>query len=281
MEKYNFNRLDDSFFYLFIFLAFSFCLIHAGRRSFRQPKPTEQIKEPIIVAEEFIPRHNLWQRIYHWTNATAISILFISGWMIYQPEGFFPSSHPPAYWFWWHQWGTAILLVSLLGHLIYEGLIVRALNPMGVNQKELSRLVEMIKNFLGISKSYPRSSKYHPAQIFFHWLVAGNVFLLILTGMVIWKPWRAFLPLSLLGLGWEFIFYNRLLHGFLSASLLGLLIGHIYFALFIKKNWPEAKSMITGQIKLRHYLEAHLLELSKPAPLPPNNARSPRSILRK
>ncbi|MGQ9695757.1 MAG: hypothetical protein ACUVWV_13560 [Thermodesulfobacteriota bacterium] len=49
----------------------------------------------------------------------------------------------------------------------FEGLIVRALNPMGVNQKELSRLVEMIKNFLGISKSYPRSSKYHPAQIFF------------------------------------------------------------------------------------------------------------------
>ncbi len=260
MAEYNSYRLDESFFYFWALLALFFCGLHAARRAFRQPQPTETIKELIGGAEDFLQRHNLWQRIYHWTNAAAIFILFGSGWMIYQPTNLFSSVRPPAYWFLWHQWGTAILLVSLIGHLIYESFIARISNPMAITRKEFRHLLAMIKNFLGLSKYYPRSGKYHPAQIFFHWAIAGNIFLLILTGMVIWKPMRELLPLSLFGLGWNFIFYNRILHLFFSASLLSFLIGHIYFALFIMRNWPEAKSIITGQIKLRDYLETHTLQ---------------------
>lgn len=259
MEEYNPHRLDEFYFYLFIWLAFLACGTHAARRAFRQPKVTEPARELIIHPKEFRIRHNLAQRIYHWTNAVAILILTISGVMLYQPAKFFSSVHPPAYWFLWHEWGTALLLVTLVFHLLYESFVVRVLNPMAINQREIRRLAEMTKNFLGLSKFYPCSGKYHPAQIFFHWAVAANVFLLILTGMVIWKPWRIMLPLSLLGVGWEFIYYNRILHAFFSASLLSLLIGHIYFALLIKKNWPETKSMITGQIRLGDYLDSHTL----------------------
>jgi hypothetical protein len=42
--------------------------------------------------------------------------------------------------------------------------------------------------------------------------VAANLILLILTGFMICKHFRDLLPLSLFGLGWDFIFYNRLLH---------------------------------------------------------------------
>lgn len=257
MAAYNFYRLDESFFYFFGLLALIFCGLHAARRAFRQPNPSEQIEGIIVDPEEFLLRHKLLQRIYHWTNATAVIILFISGWMIYQPADLFSSSRHPAYWFRWHQWGAAILLVTLTFHSIYESFIVRTSNPMAINQNELRRMRQMMENFLGFSKYYPRSGKYHPAQIFFHWVVAGNILLLILTGMIIWKPMREFLPLSLLGLGWKFIFYNRILHAFFSASLFSFLIGHIYFALFIKKNWPAAKSIITGKIKLCDYLEEH------------------------
>jgi cytochrome b subunit of formate dehydrogenase len=86
---------------------------------------------------------------------------------------------------------------------------------------------------------------------------AGNLFLLILTGFVLWKPFRDLLPISLFGLGWDFIYYNRLFHGFLSASLAASLIVHFYFALLIKKNWVETKSMITGRVPAREYLESH------------------------
>ena len=65
------------------------------------------------------------------------------------------------------------------------------------------------------------------------------------------------LPLSLFGLGWDFIYFTRILHGFFSATLFASLIGHLYFALFIKTNWPEAKSMVTGRMPLREYLTSH------------------------
>ncbi|MFH1754521.1 MAG: cytochrome b/b6 domain-containing protein, partial [Candidatus Latescibacterota bacterium] len=78
---------------------------------------------------------------------------------------------------------------------------------------------------------------------------------LILTGMVLWKPFRGFLPLTLFGLGWDFIFFSRVIHGFFSATLIASLIGHLYFALFVKTNWPVTKSMMTGRMSLLESLE--------------------------
>jgi cytochrome b subunit of formate dehydrogenase len=175
-------------------------------------------------------------------------VLIISGWMIYQPQKLSLLEDTPSRWFLWHSWGIALLLVGLVFHVIYESFIAGRPNPMVINRAEVKRILFIFKNFFGLSKAYPSTAKYHPGQIFFHWIVTGNLFLLILTGFVIWKPLRDLLPLSLFGLGWNFIFYSRLLHGFFSATLIASLIGHIYFALFIKKNWKETKSMITGRV---------------------------------
>lgn len=128
---------------------------------------------------------------------------------------------------------------------------------MAVNRAEAGRILAVFRNFFGLSRSYPLAGKYHPGQIFFHWAVAGNLFFLVLTGMALWKPFRDLLPLTLLGLGWNFIFFCRILHGFFSAALMASLIGHLYFALLIRKNWPETKSMVTGRISLRDYLQSH------------------------
>ena len=83
---------------------------------------------------------------------------------------------------------------------------------MAVSLAEVKRFSSIFKNFFGLSKSYPLAGKYHPGQILFHWVVAANLILLILTGFMICKHFRDLLPLSLFGLGWDFIFYNRLLH---------------------------------------------------------------------
>jgi len=262
MADYDLYRLDERIFFAFIIAGLIFCLGHAARRAFRQPVPTEPAQkedQATPAKKEKIPRHNLFQRVYHWGNAAAVIMLVVSGWMIYQPRGFPVLPGSPSEWFFWHGWGVALLLVGLAFHAVYESFIARSPNPMAVNRAEMVRILAICRNFLGLSKSYPRATKYHPGQILFHWAVAGNLFLLILTGFVIWKPFRDFLPLSLFGLGWDFIFYSRLLHGFFSATLVASLIGHFYFALGIKKNWPETKSMITGQIPLRQYLESHSL----------------------
>lgn len=248
MARYDLYRLDGRIFWAFIIAGLVFCIVHAGRRAFRQPVSTELPLEKKDEKEEEKERYTLFQRIYHWTNAVAIVTLAISGWMVYQPRGLLSLEDIPSKWFLWHRWGVALLLVSLASHVIYESFIARGTNPMVVNRTQVKKTLAIFKNFFGFSEYYPLATKYHPGQIFFHWVVTGNLFLLILTGFIIWKPFRDLLPLSPLGLGWDFIFYNRLLHGFFSATLVANLIGHFYFALCIKKNWKETKSMFTGRV---------------------------------
>ncbi len=259
MANYNLYRLDDRIFFAFIFAGLIFCAVHAARRAFRQPVSTELPSGGSSlsdVKEEEIQRHTIFQRLYHWLNAVAVLTLTISGWMIYQPRGIF-SARPAFDGFFWHRWGVALLLVGIAFHIVYESFISKEANPMAVNRREANKILAIFRNFFGLSKSYPLPTKYHPGQIFFHWAAAGNLFLLILTGFVLWKPFRDLLPLSLFGLGWDFIYYNRLFHGFLSATLAASLIGHFYFALLIKKNWVETKSMITGRVPAHEYLESH------------------------
>lgn len=262
MADYNLYRLDDRIFWAFLLAGLIFCLVHAIRRSFRQPHPTEPPeKERSLPAkeEEEIERHTLFQRIFHWSNSVAVILLTISGWMIYRPKEISSLTGTPSFWFFWHRWGVALLLIGLAFHIIYESFIASGSNPMVVNRKEARKIFTILKNFFGLSKSYPVATKYHSGQIFFHWVVAGNLFLLTLTGFVIWKPFRDLLPLLLFGAGWDFIFYSRLLHGFFSATLIASLFGHIYFAVLIKKNWPEAKSMLTGRVSLHEHLKSHSL----------------------
>ena len=258
MADYNLYRVDDRVFLVFVAAALAFCLIHAARRAFRQPQPPEA-QEVHLAEDEEINRHTLFQRIYHWANSAAIFTLLISGWMMYQPRQILTLEGTTSEWFFWHRWGIALLLVGIAAHILHEAFIAEEANPMVFNRAEVQRILSIFKNFFGLSKNYPLAGKYHTGQIFFHWAVAGNIFILILTGMVLWKPFRDFLPLSLFGLGWDFIYFSRVIHGFFSATLIASLIGHLYFALFIKKNWPETKSMITGRMPLREYLDSHSL----------------------
>jgi len=262
ISDYNIYRLDEKIFWTFIIIGLVFCVVHAARRAFRQPIPTKptQIMPPAKFAGiKEMGRYTLFQRIYHWANTAAIFTLLFSGWMIYRFRPLFLLEGTTSEYFTWHRWGVGLLLVGIAFHVIYESFVARDPNPMIFSLTEAKKILAILKNFFGLSRFYPLATKYHPGQIFFHWAVAGNVFCLILTGFVLWKPLRDLLPLSLLGLGWDFIFYCRVLHGFFSATLIASLMGHIYFALFIKKNWTETKSMFTGSVPLQDYLESHAL----------------------
>ncbi len=259
MADYNLYRIGEGVIFGLAAAALAFCLIHAARRAFRQPKPTDlpENRTTTAAVPDEMERHSLLQRIYHWSNAAAVLILAFSGLMIYRPRQIPTLEQTTSGWFFWHLWGVALLLIGVSAHMIYESFIVPGANPMALNRSEIRRIAGALKHFMGLSRNYPLAGKYHGGQIVFHWAVAANLFLLILTGMVLWKPLRDLLPLSLVGLGWDFIFLSRILHGFFSATLIACLIIHFYFALFIQKNWPEAKSMITGRISPNEYLTSH------------------------
>lgn len=209
---------------------------------------------------EEIKRYTVPQRIFHWVNAFIIFVLFISGLAIYAPYLFASMNIPPSTWFKVHMWFVPLFLAGVAFHIVHAAFFLDRLGNLWFGRAEQRRLVIIIKNFFGITNEYPKLGKYHPAQILTHWAFLANLLALTLTGFILWKPLRHLIPFRLFGFGWDFIFFNRILHGFFTASLAAMIIGHVYFAVFIKKNWPELKAMFTGTITLEEYKRYHEIE---------------------
>jgi hypothetical protein len=68
----------------------------------------------------------------------------------------------------------------------------------------------------------------------------------VLTGAMLWAPLRALLPLRVLGLGWDVVFFNRVLHGWFTATLLALVLAHVYLAVLVPGNRSRPSSMAPG-----------------------------------
>jgi formate dehydrogenase subunit gamma len=269
--RYAGYRLDDLVFWGLPLLAFLVCAVHAARRAFRQPTPTEgEGTEGSLGQEEagspegrakpvirrVMVRYTAAQRAFHWANAAICITLLLSGLAIYSP-GLFAGSLPTATWFGWHRWLAVVLMGGIVFHAVYGAYIHDSLAFMWFDRDMFNRLVQIAKNFLGLSPVYPKYTKYHPMQMGTHWMIAGSLFALIITGLILWRPTRILLPLDLLGLGWDFIYFCRTLHGFFAGAFLALLIGHLYFAVMIKKNWIMTKSMFTGRVDYDYYVRSH------------------------
>lgn len=212
-------RLPDAAFWALVAASVLFCLVHAARRSLGRAATPQG-------AAGAAARHSAFQRFFHWANATAVAILLISGLAIYGSLSLGNLGRTTAFWFAWHLWISPAYAALLVAHVLYE---YRA--PGHVDE---------------MWPAGATPGKYDRAQILFHWAVALNLAALVLTGAMLWKPLRALLPLRLLGLGWEFVFVNRVLHGLFTGTLLALLLAHVYFALLVRDNWPRLRSMVLG-----------------------------------
>lgn len=221
MPPYTLFRLPDTAFWLVVLCGALFCLGVAATRAVRPPAPSGA-----FPWEGGAERHTLFRRVFHWGSFLSVAILLFSGLAMYRSPILPDPGGPAALWFAWHLWGTPAFLALMAAHIIHEYRVSG----------------EPLHMWLGRHGS----RKYRPAQILFHWAVAANLLALAVTGAVLWKPLRALLPLSLVGLGWEFIFYNRILHGLFTATFMALLLAHVYFALAVRENWARMRAMLTG-----------------------------------
>jgi len=209
---------------------------------------------------KLVQRYTALQRAFHWVNAVCIGVLLVSGLAIYDPDLFGWMHVPAATWFAWHRWFAVTFLVAVGFHIVYDSFVLDEFAFMWFGKEEVERQKLIARNFLGLSKAYPKYGKYHPSQITYHWLAAANLLALVLTGLILWKPARALFPLRLLGLGWDFVYACRTLHDFFTATLMALIIGHVYFGIGIKKNWIISKSMLTGTLPYEEYARYHEVE---------------------
>lgn len=209
-------RLPDAALWALLVASGLFCLGHAvarslGRRASASPDVTPG-------------RHTAFQRVFHWANALLVAIFTVSGLAIYTPGSMGGPGLTTAFWFSWHVWVVWPSAALVAAHVVFE---YRA--PGGADTMWPGR---------------GRPGKYSRAQVFYHWAIASNILALALTGAVLWKPLRALVPLRLLGLGWDVVFVARVVHGLLTATLVALVLAHVYFALLVPENQRRARSML-------------------------------------
>lgn len=264
-------RLDDTIFWALPLLALLACSIHAARRAFRHPTPPAERDEAgssgqeqgpgsddraELVQRKVVLRYTVPQRLFHWVNAVACILLLISGLAIYSHSPSWGSAYT-ATWFATHRWSAMVLLAGIPFHVVYDAFIRDSFGFMWFGEDVFNLLGQIARNFLGLSPVYPKYGRYHPMQIGTHWMMAGSLIALIITGMIIWRPIRILFPLGPLGLSWDFVFLCRTLHDFFAGAFMALLIGHVYFAVVIKKNWIISRTMLTGKIDYEYYTRYH------------------------
>lgn len=105
-----------------------------------------------------------------------------------------------------------------------------------------------VKTVLSGDHSQPlQIGKYNAGQKILFWGIMGLITLLMLSGVVIWRPWFAHyfsIPLIRIAL---------FTHALAGISLILLIIGHIYLAFWVKGS---IRGMITGYVS-RTWAKSH------------------------
>ena len=169
-----------------------------------------------------LQRYTAQERANHWVVGIGFILLALSGLALFHPA-FWPLSNL----FGGGTW-TRILhpYVGVLMALAFVAMVLRfwKLNVLtAVDRQWLSRVGEMAN---GEDQHMPDQGKYNGGQKLLFWLLLACMALLIVSGIVIWRAWFN-LPVDLVRLA-------SLLHAAAAALMIGLIILHVYAAIWVK-----------------------------------------------
>jgi len=191
--------------------------------------------------------HPLPVRIMHWTNAVAMLIMITSGWKIYNDDVLFgwlhfPDAIIPGPWaqhgLQWHFFGMWILGLNGLAYVIYgfaSGRFRRMLVPIRIPE-----LVGDVRDALRFRLAHDDPTRYNMVQrlLYIGVLIAGV--LIVLSGLVIWKPVQFSELLVLFGGSFQLA---RLVHFLCMSAIVGFVLVHVTLALLVPHTLV---AMVTG-----------------------------------
>ena len=194
--------------------------------------------------------HPLAVRLTHWINAFAILIMVVSGWRIYNASPLFDFKFPNDWTLggWlagalqWHfaaMWLLAINGLVYLGYGIVSGHLRRKLLPLTP-----AAVLRDVRNALRGKLAHDDLTVYNAAQRAAYIGAIVIVAVLVLSGLVIWKPVQ-FQTLGLLMGDYE---GARYVHFFAMAALLLFVLVHVLMVLLVPRTLP---SMFTGRIRTK------------------------------
>ena len=190
------------------------------------------------------PIHPWPLRLMHWLNATAIVVMIMSGWQIYDAAPLFPFSFPGRItlgeWLGgaiaWHFAAMWLLVLNGAAYLIWgslSGHFRRRLRPPG--PREVWHDTRLALTF----RLDHRHGSYNAVQRALYLAVITLGVLAVVSGLAVWKPVQLWFLSDLFG-GFR---ASRYVHFFAMAGIVGFLAVHLALVALVPKVLPP---MITG-----------------------------------
>jgi thiosulfate reductase cytochrome b subunit len=200
------------------------------------------------VAPEVVKVHPPIVRIAHWLNVLAVLMMITSGWRIYNADPLFDFGFPDEITLggWLAgalQWHFAAMWLFALNGLVYvvygvlSGHFRRKLLPIS----PLAVLRDIGAAFRG-KLAHDDLTVYNAAQRAAYLALIALLAVLVLTGLVLWKPVQFYWYGQFIG-DYE---GARLLHFFAMAGVALIVVVHVLMVALVPRTFP---SMFTGRIR--------------------------------
>ena len=198
----------------------------------------------------FIKIHPLVVRVTHWINVVAILVMLLSGWRIYNASPLFAFKFPAEWTLrgWlagalqWHFAAMWLLAANGLVYLAYgilSGHFGRKLLPVS----PLAALRDIGQALRG-RLAHDDLAVYNAAQRAAYLGAIALAVILILSGLVIWKP----VQFHTLGMLMGYYEGARYVHFFAMAGLVLFILVHVLMVALVPRTLP---AMLTGRIRGR------------------------------
>jgi formate dehydrogenase subunit gamma len=182
-----------------------------------------------------LQRYTSSERANHWAVGICFILLAVSGLALFHPA-FYPLSILLGGGVWariLHPF-IGVLMALLFISMFFRFWKLNVITP--VDKEWLSRVGEMVN---GNDHNMPEAGKYNGGQKLLFWLLALCVVLLFLSGIVIWRAYfSALFSIDLIRL-------SSLLHAAAAALMIGLIIVHIYAAIWTRGT---IRAMLYGTV---------------------------------
>ena len=138
--------------------------------------------------------HPAWLRMNHWINLIAVIIMVLSGWEIYNAAPIFDFSFPGQITLGGWLAGGLLWHFAAMWLLFFNGLVYLGMNIFSGRLKarffpiRLRDLKDVFIDTLKGKLSHVALAEYNAVQKFAYLFVIVDLILLVMSGLVIWKP---------------------------------------------------------------------------------------------
>ncbi len=246
-------RLPEDYAAAIVLFFVAIFAVHFVRRAFREPRPTGT-RAAMDLPEGPVKAYDIVQRLFHWSLFIVLGLVALTGINIYYTGALNPFLTPFGVAdvissMYWHTTLLWLLLSIIVIHVAWDVVVARTTKQILPWGKDVKQTFTRLRNFFGATNDYPKHGKYDVFMKTAHWGITLSLVFLGVSGLYMWNPYGYFPTISP-----DFNSLLTILHDIFAFLFVGLVIGHVYFAV-LPVNWPVLRSIVTGTVSKDVYLD--------------------------